>query len=232
MCWSRLLIHATLVFFLIFKDASHLIIFYFQIVFGMRGRFVIALNPRASELARFIMEELIPFWTQMRSYYTSTVHDRLLAQIKRNLPHHPMLDPQLTHAQRLDLGMDHYWDYICDRFIRRRGFSLQLYSELVWVCEQELLYLPPFFVHSSGPHPSTDGYSIRGHIYIPSKMAGVAAEGQGKVYDIRGDRQMAPLARYFPAGASARLDMYANAVWHAYTSYFHLACLLAKICFF
>ncbi len=46
---SRLLIHATLVFFLIFKDASHLIIFYFQIVFGMRGKFVIALSQRASE---------------------------------------------------------------------------------------------------------------------------------------------------------------------------------------
>lgn len=224
-----MLIHATLVCFLIFKDASPLIIFYFQIVFGMRGKFVIALSPRASKLARCITEELIPFWTQMRAYYESTVHARLLAQIRE---HHPMLDSQWTDAQRLDLGMDHYWDYICARFISRRGFSLQLYSELVWVSEQELLYLPPFFVHSSGPHPLTDGYSIRGHIYIPSKMGGMAAEGQGKVYDIRGDRQMAPLARYFPAGASDRLDMYATAVWHAYTRYFHLACLLAKFFLF
>ena len=101
MCWSRLLIHATLVFFLIFKDASHLIIFDFQIVFGMRGRFVIALNPRASELARFIMEELIPFWTQMRSYYTSTVHDRLLAQIKKKLATPPHAGPPVDPCSAL-----------------------------------------------------------------------------------------------------------------------------------
>lgn len=186
----------------------------------MQGECVIAISPGASELARCITEELLPYYSLVRDYYEDSVHSTFLAQVAQVSETHSILKPQLNDSQRMDLGMDHYWDFLCDRFIRSRGFSLQLHSELVWVPKLKLLYLPRFCVHSSGPHPASRGYSIRGHIYIPPETAGMAAQGQGKVYDIRGDRQMLPLARYFPARTLDRMDMYVTALLHA------IACLL------
>ena len=180
-----------------------------QLVYTIRGECVIAISPRATMIARFITEELIPLYQLVRAYYERSVHTIFLAQVRLD---HTVLLPQWTDAQRLDIGFDHYWDYICDRCIRARGFSVELYSELVWVPRQKVLYLPSFEIHSSGPHPVSRGYSIRGHIYVPPEAAGVAANGRGLVFDLRGDRQLAPISRYLPAGSSDRMDMYVSAV--------------------
>ena len=189
----------------------------------MRGRFPIAISQRASRLAEFLTEELVSLWEPMQRYYTEEVHSRLLRELPTD---HPLLASHLNEAQRLDLGMDHYWDYMCDRTIREHKFSLDLYEEVVWVQEKQLLYMPPYFFHGSGPHPLSYGYSIRAHVYLTPENAGAAAEGQGNVYDFRGDRQFAPLARYFPARTTARMDMYVTADGHSKNLFLLSICLV------
>jgi hypothetical protein len=188
----------------------------FQIVIGLRGRFPITLCPHASQLAQLLLDELIPHWKAMQRYYEKEVHEKFVSGLPEG---HPMRWPHLSKSEQLDLGMDHYWDYVCDRTIRQRGLPLDMYEETIIVQEAQLLYLPPSFFHSSGPHPFELGYSIRAHAYLTPDNAGAGAQGQGKVYDFRGDRQMAPLARFFPASTSARMNMYVYFVWHAYTLY-------------
>ncbi len=175
-----------------------------QVVHSVRGRAPITFSPNASNLVSVVTEKLVPKYTQIMEYYREFVHDILVA----DLPDlHPLRDPLLTSDEQFQLGEDIFWDFSVVRLIEQEQLSLDLYSEIVWVNEGQTLYMPAGYVHGSGPHPASYGYSIRCHIYLTPNGIPEVRDGQGSIYDMRGDRMLAPILRYFPVSDPRRINM-------------------------
>ncbi len=67
--------------------------------------------------------------------------------------------------------------------------------------------MPYFFLHSSGRHPVSRGYSIRAHINISAELEVNEERNAGNIYDFRGDRKLAPILAYFQDVGIIRFDM-------------------------
>ena len=176
-----------------------------QAVHGTRGRFPITFSPTASNLISFVTEKLVPKYPEIMTYYKEIIHERLLEEVPAL---HPLRDPLLTSEEKIQLGEDIFWDFSVTRLIAQEKLSVDLYSEIVWVNEGQTLYMPPGYVHGSGPHPVSYGYSIRFHMYLTPDGIPEMRDGQGNIYDMRGDRMLAPVLRYFPVSDSRRFNMY------------------------
>jgi hypothetical protein len=168
---------------------------------GLRGRFPITFSPNASNLITAVNVQLVPKRSQIMEYYKDYVHDKFVREVPET---HPLLDPLLTPEQQFRLGEDIYWDYLVQRLVTSQKLSLDLYSEIVWVNAGQILYMPPGYVHASGPHPVSYGYSIRSHMYLTPADIPEQRDGQGSIYDMRGDRILAPVVRYFPTSPTVR----------------------------
>jgi hypothetical protein len=134
-----------------------------QYVHGLVGRFPIALSSSASDIVHAIRDVLVPKYHQLTMYYASFVHPMLILALPED---HPMRNPSLTPDMQIRMGEDLFWDYSVTRLIELKELPLDLYSEIVWVTGNQLLYMPQGYVHSSGPHPISFGYSIRSHVYL------------------------------------------------------------------
>ncbi len=142
---------------------------------------------------KMVVQRMVPKWQAVHAYYREHVHKMLL----------PKLDTKnvakFNDAERLEYGMDQFWSYLVHREVSRMKLPTIWYWEDVWVSAGRVLFLPAFYLHSSGRHPAERGYSIRAHAYISNELELHGEVKAGTIYDFRGDRKLAPLVTYLKA---------------------------------
>jgi hypothetical protein len=112
--------------------------------------------------------------------------------------------------QLILLGQDTYWAYLVHRELMRvRLVADEWTMTEVDVPERTGVMIPHYMWHGGGDHFASDGPSLRVHVYGTGRELHHGERVEGTIYDVRADRQLFPLMRYFPAGGD-RVSMYGS----------------------
>lgn len=152
----------------------------------------------AGPATRHVMHYMSPWYDDAMRYFEEKVFDDYLqVGVEKGST---LYDRKWPKDKILEHGKDRFWGYLVHRELIRKGIKLSAWEEEeIEVLEGGGVIVPYYMWHGGGVHLLSDDDSIRMHIYVNNRDVISGQRMEGKIYDARGDKVVAPLMRYFMA---------------------------------